>query len=78
LVCRYSTKLEKRQKKNPAIIAIFFFCPTTSIFGQCLLTIIFFLIFLAHFDRERIPERVVHAKGAGAHGVFGKMLNLAR
>ncbi|KAI0719897.1 catalase [Fomitopsis betulina] len=25
---------------------------------------------LAHFDRERIPERVVHAKGAGAHGYF--------
>ena len=25
---------------------------------------------LAHFNRERIPERVVHAKGAGAHGVF--------
>ena len=25
---------------------------------------------LAHFDRERIPERVVHAKGAGAHGHF--------
>jgi len=25
---------------------------------------------LAHFDRERIPERVVHAKGAGAHGTF--------
>lgn len=25
---------------------------------------------LAHFDRERIPERVVHAKGAGAHGFF--------
>ncbi len=25
---------------------------------------------LAHFERERIPERVVHAKGAGAHGVF--------
>ena len=25
---------------------------------------------LAHFDRERIPERVVHAKGAAAHGVF--------
>jgi len=24
---------------------------------------------LAHFARERIPERVVHAKGAGAHGV---------
>ncbi len=25
---------------------------------------------LAHFDRERIPERVVHAKGAGAFGFF--------
>lgn len=25
---------------------------------------------LAHFDRERIPERVVHAKGAGAYGEF--------
>jgi catalase len=25
---------------------------------------------LAHFDRERIPERVVHAKGSGAHGEF--------
>lgn len=25
---------------------------------------------LAAFDRERIPERVVHAKGAGAHGFF--------
>ena len=25
---------------------------------------------LAHFDRERIPERVVHAKGSGAHGYF--------
>jgi len=25
---------------------------------------------LSHFDRERIPERVVHAKGAGAGGYF--------
>lgn len=25
---------------------------------------------LAHFDRERIPERVVHAKGSGAYGFF--------
>ena len=25
---------------------------------------------MAHFDRERIPERVVHAKGAGAFGFF--------
>lgn len=25
---------------------------------------------LAHFVRERIPERVVHAKGTGAYGTF--------
>jgi len=25
---------------------------------------------LGHFNRERVPERVVHAKGAGAHGYF--------
>jgi len=24
----------------------------------------------AHFNRERIPERVVHAKGSGAYGIF--------
>jgi catalase len=31
-----------------------------------------FLLFekMAHFNRERIPERVVHAKGSGAHGTF--------
>ena len=25
---------------------------------------------MAHFNRERVPERVVHAKGGGAHGYF--------
>ena len=25
---------------------------------------------ITHFDHERIPERVVHARGVGAHGVF--------
>jgi catalase len=25
---------------------------------------------LSHLNRERIPERVVHAKGAGAYGEF--------
>jgi len=29
-----------------------------------------FLEKISHFDRERIPERVVHARGAAAHGVF--------
>src|SRR6202522_3099689 len=25
---------------------------------------------ITHFDHERIPERVVHARGAAAHGIF--------
>jgi len=33
---------------------------------------------LAHFDRERIPERVVHAKGAGAHGYFEVTRDLSK
>jgi catalase len=38
--------------------------------GPVLLQDYFLIEKLAHFDRERIPERVVHAKGAGAFGWF--------
>lgn len=38
--------------------------------GPVLLQDVNFLDELSHFDRERIPERVVHAKGAGAFGYF--------
>lgn len=38
--------------------------------GPLLVQDVFLIEKLAHFDRERIPERVVHAKGAGAHGYF--------
>lgn len=38
--------------------------------GPLLMQDVTFLEELAHFDRERIPERVVHAKGGGAFGVF--------
>ncbi len=33
---------------------------------------------LQHFNRERIPERVVHAKGSGAHGTFTVTHDLRR
>src|SRR5271167_2490718 len=33
---------------------------------------------LAHFDRERIPERVVHAKGSGAYGYFEVLADVTR
>ncbi|WP_251150440.1 catalase [Cellulosimicrobium sp. Marseille-Q4280] len=32
---------------------------------------------ITHFDHERIPERVVHARGAGAHGTFRAYGNAA-
>jgi catalase len=33
---------------------------------------------MTHFDHERIPERVVHARGSGAHGYFQVYESLAR
>ncbi|BBD07195.1 catalase [Desulfovibrio ferrophilus] len=38
--------------------------------GPVLMEDVHLLEKLSHFDRERIPERVVHAKGAGAYGEF--------
>ena len=43
---------------------------TAGEFGPVLIQDVHLLEKLAHFNRERVPERVVHAKGAGAHGVF--------
>lgn len=42
----------------------------TSERGATLLEDFIFREKMTHFDHERIPERVVHARGAGAHGVF--------
>ena len=39
--------------------------------GPVLLQDFIYLDEMAHFDRERIPERVVHAKGAGGWGLIG-------
>jgi catalase len=33
---------------------------------------------ITHFDHERIPERIVHARGAGAHGFFQVYESLAK
>ena len=43
---------------------------TAGVRGPMLLQDVWFLEKLAHFDREVIPERRVHAKGSGAHGTF--------
>src|SRR6187397_2429957 len=33
---------------------------------------------ITHFDHERIPERIVHARGSGAHGVFQVYKSMAK
>ena len=38
--------------------------------GPALLQDVWFLEKLAHFDREVIPERRMHAKGSSAYGTF--------
>ncbi|KAI1828370.1 catalase [Xylaria intraflava] len=38
--------------------------------GPTLLEDFIFRQKMTHFDHERVPERVVHARGAGAHGTF--------
>ncbi|KAI9359804.1 catalase-like domain-containing protein [Pilaira anomala] len=38
--------------------------------GPALLEDFYFREKITHFDHERIPERVVHARGVGAHGYF--------
>ncbi len=46
--------------------------------GPVLLQDVHLIEKLASFDRERIPERVVHAKGAGAHGYFKVHKSMAK
>lgn len=47
-------------------------------FGPVLLEDAHLLEKLARFDRERVPERVVHARGTGALGVFRATADIAQ
>ncbi|MEA1673498.1 catalase [Nitrospirillum sp. BR 11163] len=46
--------------------------------GPALLQDIWLIEKLAHFDREVIPERRMHAKGSGAHGTFTVTRDIGR
>ncbi len=46
--------------------------------GPTLLEDIHFLEKITHFDHERIPERIVHARGSAAHGFFQPYRSLAK
>ena len=43
---------------------------TAGVRGPAMLQDVWYLEKLAHFDREVIPERRMHAKGSGAFGTF--------
>merc|ERR1711899_585070 len=68
----------RRSNRNPGTLTTGAGCPvgdktnsmTVGSRGPILLQDHVLIDELAHFDRERIPERVVHAKGAGAFGYF--------
>ena len=45
--------------------------------GPTMLEDFIFLEKITHFDHERIPERVVHARGSGAHGYFQPYKSMA-
>jgi catalase len=51
---------------------------TAGVRGPALMQDVHLLEKMAHFDRERIPERVVHAKGAGAFGYFEVTADVTR
>jgi len=51
---------------------------TTGPRGQVLLQDFYLHEKLAHFNRERIPERIVHAKGTGAFGKFTVTSDIAK
>ena len=46
--------------------------------GPTLLEDFIFREKITHFDHERIPERIVHARGSGAHGFFQPYQSMAR
>jgi catalase len=46
--------------------------------GPTLLEDFHFLEKMTHFDHERIPERIVHARGSAAHGYFQPYKSLAK
>lgn len=46
--------------------------------GPTLLEDFIFREKITHFDHERIPERIVHARGAGAHGYFQVYQSMAQ
>ncbi len=73
-----STEKKKLTTGNGAPIADNQNSITAGSRGPTLIQDVHLLEKLAHFNRERVPERVVHAKGAGAHGYFEVTKDLSK
>ncbi|WP_411842602.1 catalase [Salinicoccus sp. HZC-1] len=69
---------EQSQNQNPDRLTTLFGAPvgdrensmTAGPRGPMVMQDVYFLEQMAHFDREVIPERRMHAKGSGAYGTF--------
>lgn len=61
---------EKTDLRNGKPIADNQNIQTAGVRGPAMLQDVWYLEKLAHFDREVIPERRMHAKGSGAFGTF--------
>jgi catalase len=73
-----SNKRKKLTTSNGAPVADNQNSITAGTRGPTLIQDVHLLEKLAHFNRERVPERVVHAKGAGAHGYFEVTKDLSK
>ena len=73
MICPWIFTLKKPEQATTGFGAPLDTCTATMTVGEkgpVLLQDTFFIDAMTHFDRERIPERVVHAKGGGAFGYF--------
>ena len=66
----FSVQAAELTRDNGAAVADNQNSQTAGANGPVLLQDVNLIQKLQRFDRERIPERVVHARGTGAHGVF--------
>ena len=72
----FSTQAVELTRDNGAAVGDNQNSQTAGANGPVLLQDVQLIQKLQRFDRERIPERVVHARGTGAHGVFTATDNL--
>lgn len=73
----FSVQAADLTRDNGAIVGDNQHSQTAGAEGPVLLQDVQLIQKLQRFDRERIPERVVHARGTGAHGVFTATENLS-